>query len=162
MKTETLDLLRKFCTSERTGLSAPFNSYTYRGEHHINHDVCATNGQVLLCVREVKHPDLKEETVGFPAEWWWAMDAIASREPEVKPAAKAAVERIPSYVHEQLKAVPSVEFLSVPKVRVTVSGRTTRERWAKIDQNGVVFFRWDGGEGLCVAAKTTKAGKDSE
>lgn len=148
-----LDLLGKFCSDHRPEVSAPFNSYNYRGRAAVNFDVCATNGQVFLCIPNAKHNDLKEQQSGIPAQWWWALQTIEGREDHVKPATKAAIARIPEYVQAQLELIPAVELLSVPKVRVTVCGRTTRQRWEKIDQNGVVFFRWADGVGLCVAEK---------
>lgn len=155
-----LELLQRFCSESRPETSAPFNSYNYRGRDMVNYDVCATNGQVFLCVPNTKHDEIKEQRAGIPTPWWWALQTIESREPHVKPATKAAVSRIPDYVRSQLKVLPSVDFLSIPKVRITVCGKTTRKRWENIDQNGVVFFRWADGVGLCVAEKLSPKGED--
>jgi hypothetical protein len=145
-----LDLLRKFCTPDRPEYSEPFNLYSYGGG-----DVVAINGQVVICVPKRKHPDLKEQRSGIAAQVWWAMGAVANNEEGVGPAKKAAVARIPKTVRESLNILPGLEFKNVAKVRIWVYGRTHRQRWEKIDQNGVVFFRWDGGVGCCVAEKVS-------
>lgn len=143
-----LDLMRKFCAADRPEYAEPFNLYAFDGG-----SVVATNGQVVLCVPKAQHPDLKEQRPGIPASVWWAMDAVLKNEPEVGPAKKAAVDRIPDYVRKQLEIVPGVEFMNVPKVRIWSHGRTVRKRWEKINQNGVVYFRYQGGVGCCVAEK---------
>ncbi len=144
-----LDLMRKFCAADRPEYAEPFNTYSAFDCG----DVIATNGQVVLCVPKARHPDLKEGRHGIPAKVLWALDAVAKKEPEVGPAKKSAIARIPEYVTKQLEIIPGIEFVNVPKVRICVSGRTTRWRWDKVDQNGVVYFRYDGGVGCCVAEK---------
>lgn len=83
------------------------------------------------------------------------MGAVADDGEAVGPAKKAAIARIPQAVRESLNILPGLEFKNVPKVRIWVYGRARRQRWERIDQNGVVFFRWDGGVGCCVAKTTS-------
>lgn len=154
-----LDLLGQFCSTDRPKLAMPFLSYNYRGPDAVNYDVCATDGRILLCVHEAWVKGLEEITLELPTPCWWAMAAIANEEPFVSKATDDKVSRIPEDVMNRLRVLPGLAFMSVLKVQITVSGRTTRKRWQTIYQNGVVYFRWNGGVGMAAVIRDEHPGR---
>lgn len=143
-----LKLLQQFCSEDRPKLSKPFHSYNYRGPGMANYDLCATDGRILICVPQAFVEGLEEISLALPTPCWWAMAAVANQEPLITEASVERVSRIPEDVMNRLMVLPGLVFMNVPKVQITVSGRTTRRKWHAIDQNGVVYFRWAGGVGM--------------
>jgi len=64
--------------------------------------------------------------------------------------------RVSEAIHLQLKALPMLEFKEVPKVQIWSHGRgKPKQKWHKVNDENVVFFRFAFGVGCCVASPKT-------
>lgn len=147
-----VELMRKFCQPGHPQFGDVWNSYNYRG-NGVNYDLCATNLRVLLCVRKFYLEGVKEERCGIATQWWWAMSEIATGGEFVKPATAKTIARVSKDLLHQLKELPELQFLTVPRVKVWSHGRgKPKQKIERIDDDGVVFFRYRDGVGCVVAA----------
>lgn len=158
-----IEVLRKFCEPGHPAYSEPFNMWNYRGGSRVNYDVCATNNKVLLCIHGCRLPDAKEERCGAPPSWWWAMEAIAENDAEVRKASDKTIRRVPEATREQLQQLPGLEFKEVPRVNVWSHGRgKPKQKLEKVDDAAVVFFSFTGGAGCCAAfSKPSRTSRSS-
>lgn len=147
-----LELLRSFCGEKWPWMKTLFNVWNFRGGSAVNHDLCATNGQIFLCVHQQHDPESQDYSPHLPVTWWWAMSAIDYGDDEVFPARQCTIDRVPESIREQLNRLPGVEFKEVPRVKIWVHGNgKPKQQFRDVEAGAIVFFKFTGGTGFCAA-----------
>lgn len=114
----------------------------------------AANGQVLITLRYVKHPEGAQPAFGvhFPAEWYWCFTHIERNEC-IEPAKRSLIERVPAEVRAAIASDPDlglVEWVRIKRLNYTSYGSRGVRAMHKPAPADVLFFRFNGGLGLAV------------
>lgn len=117
-------------------------------------DTIVSNGDVLLDIRRLKHPEGIDTKFGthFNSELFWGFSHIERNE-NIEPAKRRLIERVPEEIRAQIAADPdlgSVEWVRIKYFNLTSCGSRGVRHIRKPAPKDFLFFRFDGGLGIAV------------
>jgi hypothetical protein len=166
--------LQQYLAAEHPVLKNILNIYNYRGTgtetdarhtraligedkyEHYHWDTVVTNGRILLLIPRYKHPQGTKAPFGFhlPAEWFWCFHQIEEGQ-DCSPTT-APVPRVPDNdILTAAESLPGLEWINIQRVNFTTHERGKSKPGHRPPPEGVQFFRFNGGMGLCIATNNS-------
>lgn len=121
---------------------------------HFNYDTLITNGQVIIRLPRFRHP-LAEDSVSLfsiPAEWYWAWNQVEDDE-DVRTASPMEIEtaKVPAAAHDLIRLLPNWQWMHIQQINFFEHGAGRPKARHRPAPKGVLFFKFDGGQGAAVA-----------
>jgi len=124
----------------------------------------ACNGSVMLLIENWKHPEGKEPPLGFsfPARWFWCLDQIKLGQ-SVGPLPAVELERVHELTRSMMDMnLPGLKWHAVHRVHFMSHGRGKPKAKTEPPPDDVLFFTFEGGNGVVAVEPKKKGGASDE